>query len=406
MALAFAESRGVWSPIHKDVDLEDDDTDAKEQSPRQFCTLGLLATVVFALAWVLLRPAPGAPSLRALESAPKAFPDGRTCLLHAAWGAEYMALSHKYTLPTKEAYARKYSYSVLPYMRDTYEELIMMDFTRCHHGALVRNSSGYDKQTVIKFCSVWEAFEDGCDTVLWTDADAVIGSSKYSLEYWINQSSTADVYYSMSDTGATDKKWSQPWGHTGVAGHRVCLTENFPGLTCPSVALFASCLNSGAFIMRRSNFSWQYLGRVLERSRRSTEPVCETWTLNPSHFDQCNLSVPGKGDQCAISCEAIQDESLLGHFACMGDLHPPIFQEIVISERWPVVRDTFVLNVATVAPHWNHLTAMLKWLSGSHVENVSLETALRVGEYMNYTTTNESDPDVIKVFTNQNSLLA
>lgn len=219
---------------------------------------------------------------------------GSTCILHASFG-EWSHIADV-TVPTKLNYAQKHGYRLYLVDSQNYTELQRGRFLRCLDGASL---AGRDMQTVTKFCTLWIAFADGCTAALWTDADAVIQPGQGSLDTWL--SNPADVAWSS----AGHRTFCQPRG------------QDSDGLD--SLARFASCLNSGAFIMKRTPWSWDYLHRILTMAASTRALNCSTSSLNRQHFDQCMYNDIQKeqdhvGDQCVIACEAMRNIESLKHF--------------------------------------------------------------------------------------------
>lgn len=221
---------------------------------------------------------------------------GSTCVLHGAFGPGWPPIGDV-AGPTKLHYARKYGYRLFVVENTNYTELLRGRFAPCLNGASL---SGRDQQTVIKFCTLWLAFNDGCTAALWTDADAVIQPRHESLDLWL--SNPADVVWSS-------------------AGHRVyCQPHGKGSETLGELARFGSCLNSGAFLVKRNAWSWNWVRRVLDLANSTVAKKCSTRRLNPDHFDQCLYNKIQKnqkyvGDQCVIVCEAMRNNASLQHFA-------------------------------------------------------------------------------------------
>merc|ERR1712039_957840 len=129
------------------------------------------------------------------------------------------------------------------------------------------------------------------------------------------------------------------------------------GASCNSVGDFAKCLNAGAFIMKRSAWSLQFIKNVLARSAHADDSACSTQKFTGKWgFDQCFLNDVigrGVGDQCAITCETMAtdegDTSDLEHFMCFGALSDKHFQHIQMAFSTPrppkpFHPDTFVVN--------------------------------------------------------------
>lgn len=249
-----------------------------------------------------------------------------TCLVQTAFGAEYTGLSNRFTLPNKIRYAGLHSYRVVVSQQPTLAELMKREFQDCFPGiALI----GFDAQTVLKICSIIKAFRVGCESVLWTDADAALLSDD-SLDIYTGGNPGADVYWSVSDIGAKEKcsGWSSPTG-------------------CQTFGDFTSCLNAGAVIFRNTRWTERFLMRVMARSQYLDNPFCNTSSFNEVGFDQCNLPhAPDSGDQCAISCEVKADPSIMAHFECLSDRMSPVFQAVALGGDWMVWlrKDVFVGN--------------------------------------------------------------
>jgi hypothetical protein len=241
------------------------------------------------------------------------------CLLHVAFGEFFIKVSN-ITMQTKVAYAQRYGYRLMKYEADTLDKLISDNFSVCAQRGIGADEK-YDWQTLLKFCGVLQSFQAGCSAVLWSDADAVIYAQEHSIDYWIAKRPDKDVLWSLSDAGAGDK-WCK-------------------GQDPSSLAAFASCLNTGVFIMKQTPWTSDFLWRSLELSRQTKDKKCTTQEQNPARFDQCmfayglNLAQHKQihvGDQCVVACEALQNQSSLEHYASFGQEDKPIFQATV--EAW------------------------------------------------------------------------
>jgi len=223
------------------------------------------------------------------------------CVLHVSFGTLYQRISES-SGPTKRQYADRHGYRLVAMQEETFEELVDGHFAKC----VERFKTVYDcdKQSVLKFCGVWEAFEDGCETVLWTDSDGVIFSESVGIHHWFDEEPKADVIWAMTDD--FDGWCSRP-------------------KPCTGVSRWATCLNSGVFVIQRTSWSQAYIARLLDQSCHSLASNCSTSSLNPFRFDQCNfggtpwqLEQSHVGDQCVITCDAMHDDSAMSHFGCSG----------------------------------------------------------------------------------------
>jgi hypothetical protein len=253
----------------------------------------------------------------------------RTCLAHTAFGPEYVKLSNTFTMPNKRRYSTFHGYTLVTSQQNSLEELMKTDFAGCFSGM---TPWGMDLQTLLKVCSIFKAFQKGCNQVLWTDADAGILNYQVPVHHFTKDNKNAHIYWSVSDIGA----WA--------------LCRSYPANSgCISMEMFTSCLNSGAFVVKNTYWSEFFLLRVLTRSRDLNNPFCTTAIFNSAGFDQCYISGRHYGDQCAISCETRADRSLMAHMDCLGDHTSPVFQHLVGPQAWlPGFRsDTFVANCIT-----------------------------------------------------------
>jgi len=251
---------------------------------------------------------------------------GLNCLVQTAFGSKYTSLSNKYTLPNKIRYSSAFSYRVIVIQQPTKAELLGKEFGDCFPGV---NLNELDVQTVLKVCSIMKGFRAGCQTVMWTDADAAVLSDT-PFDFWMRENPTANVYWSVSDIGAKEKcmGWNSPTG-------------------CHAYQDFVSCLNAGAVIFRNSFWTEYFLYRVLARSRHLSDPFCDTSPFNTRGFDQCALpGAPDSGDQCAITCEVMADPSVMANFECLSDRMSPVFQAVALSPDWMHLlrKDVFIGN--------------------------------------------------------------
>jgi len=180
------------------------------------------------------------------------------------------------------------------------------------------------------YCAVWEAFEEGCESVLWTDADAVIHNQLKSLEQWMDQDRHADVYWALSEP----KPWCKPPKLPQESG------------SCP-VEIFGRCMNSGAFIIRKTDWSKSFVSHMLQGSGPILERKCAHEKWNPS------CGGDSAGDQCVATCELAErraaQESSAGRFHCFGKHEDAPFQLIMAKWLWTfffvtIPEGTFVIN--------------------------------------------------------------
>jgi len=195
---------------------------------------------------------------------------------------------------------------------------------------------------------------------MWTDADAIINAQDVAIEDWEKQNPTADVYWSLDDPGpasrwVTLKKFSVPL-HKNNKQLGWCSSQP------DGVAGFASCLNTGVFIMRNNDWTQAWLQRILDLSTKSIAEGCSTGSFNPDHFDQCAAQPKDEqqrhvGDQCVITCDASRHADALSHYHSFRPDHVPRFQYVLfamfrlplsLTHRRPpnITRDTFVVNCA------------------------------------------------------------
>jgi len=251
---------------------------------------------------------------------------GLNCLVQTAFGPQYTSLSNTYTLPNKIRYAGVFGYRVIISQQPTSAELISKEFGDCFLGV---NLNELDIQTVVKVCSIMKGFRNGCQTVMWTDADAAILSDT-PFDFWMTENPTANVYWSVSDIGAKEKcfGWNSPTG-------------------CHAYQDFVSCLNAGAVIFRNTYWTDHFLYRVLARSQHLSDSFCNTAPFNARAFDQCSLpGAPDSGDQCAITCEVMADPKVMEQFECLSDRMSPVFQAAALSRDWMHLmrKDVFIGN--------------------------------------------------------------
>lgn len=250
--------------------------------------------------------------------------EGQVCLTHVSYGQKFKEID-ELTVPIKRAYAERWGYKAKIYVRETFMDLVYIDFKNCLNGN-IENPLAYDKQSLLKFCGIWAAFDDGCDTVLFTDGDAVIASPETKVEHFMRKDPSADVYWSLND----------PTTAPYCRGPR---QKMFRGDGRDALHMFGTCLNSGTFIMRKNTWTWRYLERLLTLSNHTINDQCSTASLNPEGFDQCDFKVMGRettpgqgvtqtkvGDQCVIACDAMQHNSDLRHFMSFGPHERPVFQ--------------------------------------------------------------------------------
>mmetsp|Transcript_14282 Transcript_14282/g.40599 ORF Transcript_14282/g.40599 Transcript_14282/m.40599 type:complete len:209 (-) Transcript_14282:375-1001(-) len=129
-------------------------------------------------------------------------------------------------------------------------------------------------------------------------------------------------------------------------------TSNEPG-SCGSYQKFATCLNTGAFIMDNSEPSQHLVEQAIHTLLKITQKGCTTGNLNPWNLDQCMLS---HGDQCITACavqhaaenkgKSSEDISLPEGFACLDTAARPRLQETFqLANDYPAPHnDTFIVN--------------------------------------------------------------
>lgn len=264
-----------------------------------------------------------------------------TCLLHVSYGEDYMATVDTVTLPIKEAYARKHGYELKIFQRSSLEELVATDFKACPVRGMHMSGENISAHAILKFCGIWDAFESGCDLVLWTDSDAIIYNSTVTIEQFVAQDSRADVYWSVSDNR---------WNH----GSMWCLLPNASHtapIGCVDYGTFLGCLNTGAFIIRRTDWSRWFVGSILEVASTPMpmdEKLCDMEADALQSREQCWHF----GDQCIISCMTRANRSLMDHYACFATPASPTFQRISVHNisRYEgtstITGNTFVVNCA------------------------------------------------------------
>ena len=91
------------------------------EAPRRKRSALALGALAFGAAAGFMTRRPAQPKLDA-AAAPWA-DASKVCLVHAAFGEDYLELSRAYTLPLKHAYADAHGYRVFEWLADTVEEL-------------------------------------------------------------------------------------------------------------------------------------------------------------------------------------------------------------------------------------------------------------------------------------------
>jgi len=282
---------------------------------------------------------------------------GGTCLLTIAVGDEYVAAA-KEAGTTKVAYARKHGYRNLFFYFHASGDFNVW----CRNTQLGRkftwDNDQWKHSTLLKYCAISSAVnENGCEKVLFTDADAMIINHDIPVEMsWpgIPQSQITTDIHARWSFAQWPEGFTPDWKpNIAVVPHDSdwCMSKE-PG-SCGSYKTFATCLNTGAFIMDNSDFSQQLIEHAIHTLLKITQKGCTTGNLNPWQLDQCRLS---HGDQCITACaikhagsndgKAGEDIALPEGFVCLDTAARPRLQEMFqLKNNYPAPHnDTFVVN--------------------------------------------------------------
>lgn len=257
-----------------------------------------------------------------------------TCVLHASFGERYVSKIDAFSVPNKTAYANRHGYAFKYYWGHTWEDLLEGNFSGCQLGNRT-NALKQHSYTIAKFCAVQMAFADGCRNVLWTDSNAIILKPELTIEAWLAQSQSpdADVHWAISDF--------RPRHFCYFPGEQQNTSNG-----CINLATFVGCLNSGAFIIRQTSWSNEYILHLLQRAV-GHDDCGSTKNVSIHRREQCGMGAAD--DQCLISCETIGDPDILNHYACFSKPAKTVFQ--VVQPEWyqlllSRIRDAFVVNCA------------------------------------------------------------
>lgn len=261
---------------------------------------------------------PIAQGLPADQAPRAAHPQSSKCILHVGFGPAYMRLG-SLSIPNKRSYAKHWGYKMVAFQQMSAEELLDKDFGMCRERA-VKLDAGYDVQTVIKFCGMLQCFKLGCTEVLWTDADAVVARPDIPLSHWTDQAPSADVVWSMENVQGSE---------SFCKGDRIA----------DKAERLASCLNSGVFIMRNTQWTVSYIWHILRASTHTLEKNCSTASVNPEQYDQCYFTVlhplqrelGHEGDQCVVACDLLANPSQMEHFHVIDKSARPSMQYAMVS---------------------------------------------------------------------------
>jgi len=291
--------------------------------------------------------------------------EGGTCLLSVAVGRLYVEAA-KVAGRTKVAYAKKAGYrNLFFYFEDPHQ------FNEwCRSTALGSKFQWEDSQwthsTLLKYCAVSAAInENGCEKVLFSDADALIVNFDLAVGFdWPGAPRPQDdgphLLWAFAQWPEGFDKKGKPnvevvprdskWCTSGV--DPAASASNSPG-SCGTYAKFASCLNTGVFVMDNSQTSKDFVHQVVRALLEITQDGCSTGHLNPWGLDQCKLS---RGDQCIAACSIrnapanaeLDDNNVTvpKEFMCLDTMARPRLQETYqLKHDYPVPHsDTFVVN--------------------------------------------------------------
>ena len=239
------------------------------------------------------------------------------CLGHVAYGERSESLPyqsaretfilHRYlklgaaTANNKREYARQNQYTFVPMGAQDYETLLMR-----YCPLIAAEARIADPITGAKFCAMRYALtEQGCDWMLLTDVDSVVIDTSVRIEDLIG----GETAFLSTRVAIPDVVWFVNWSLVSEIREETEVEEasraSIIGGSCGDVVVFAASLNTGAFLMRSSTFTFDLLTHnVLALSSMGpsflTESACSTAGIGAAEQDQC-ASNSGVGE-CSIGC--------------------------------------------------------------------------------------------------------
>ncbi|EGB03417.1 hypothetical protein AURANDRAFT_68045 [Aureococcus anophagefferens] len=219
---------------------------------------------------------------------------------HVAYGERYLELGAA-TANNKREYARQNQYTFVPMGAQDYETLLMR-----YCPLIAAEARIADPITGAKFCAMRYALtEQGCDWMLLTDVDSVVIDTSVRIEDLIG----GETAFLSTRVAIPDVVWFVNWSLVSEIREETEVEEagraSIIGGSCGDVVVFAASLNTGAFLMRSSTFTFDLLTHnVLALSSMGpsflTESACSTAGIGAAEEDQCasNSGV----EECSIGC--------------------------------------------------------------------------------------------------------
>lgn len=239
------------------------------------------------------------------------------CVAHAAYGTEFRSIA-EVSAVTKRRYAEMHGYQFLEYISDSLDEFVD---TNCPElrGQI---DLAYSKTTPVKSCGMWAALRDSCDYVLWTDADAVLVDSSLTMEALLYLEPSQGV--STEDVERLGGKdvlfFLEAYKELGLCPE--LNDDPAPGF-CGSADSFGNCVNTGALILRKSDFAETMIRNQLALAIFDNDFLldspCSTQNLGVGAsrnitWDQCMFV--GETEQCTLSCMYRNEPQLLDNTMC------------------------------------------------------------------------------------------
>lgn len=241
------------------------------------------------------------------------------CVAHGAYG-DYVDVARISAL-SKRAYASAHGYAFVELLADDRD-----GFVASHCPELGSEIVGaYSMTTPVKACGLWAALRDSCDYVFWTDADAVIVDQSLTMETLLGHDagSGGDSEALVAAPGAAlPAVYPAEPDDALLFLNKGC--SGYDGLAlgdCGPPESFATCINTGALVLKSGSFAEGFLRRQLAMAYFDNDFLqaspCSTagFTQPEADWDQCMFE--HRTEQCTLECLYRVTPTLFNRTRCL-----------------------------------------------------------------------------------------